>query len=540
MNTQLPKYRKDLADFSIEYNPAKAFHIKNRPFILQVSLGEMNLEDAFWVELEPGYLRMRTSEFLDLVFSGDRRQQANVRALLDVKENPDLPDMYTALLEIFAEWRSGKCTLQFFANQGPEIKLTDRLNDHLSIMQSPKYRIDETPLLDLVVEQNLDVLDYLANAGYFENKQTMMDFMQANMLMYFLDKHEYKLPADPIAETDQNLLPIAKKLQSVKLIAPSDLEQTFAISAEGRQAIVRTIAETESYIDQYDVFKDVDLDADGGAPEFDTGRGRDLRVQIYEAEDLDPVRVVFLLRLYDSTFDEVLATWRDSIHSEQFFGEILSPIINAERVDEEMVELILEAGYNFNEEQFEAAREVESQEELLRRVKEEAMPSVLVADDAPPLEQTPSPVEVLSDEPKPREIGEEAVPQGTLSEAGLTQQGVKVVSGRHAADDPAPPDETLPRGEAPPPQPSAQETPQVAIWPEKSEAATLTEEGLSILHEGKFRVAVDYFTKAIARDRSYKQAWLSRAQAYDRLGRRASAAADRRQAATIDDGGSSG
>ena len=78
--------------------------------------------------------------------------------------------------------------------------------------QSPQRRIDETPLLDLVIEQKLDVLDYLADAGYFKDKQTMMDFMQANMLMYFLDKHEYKLPVDPIAASDQQLMSNASTL----------------------------------------------------------------------------------------------------------------------------------------------------------------------------------------------------------------------------------------------------------------------------------------------------------------------------------------
>ena len=227
MDTNPFKYRKELAGFSIEYNPPKAYYVKHRPFTLQVSLGEMNLEDAFWVELGPEYVESRLGDFLDHVFSGDRKQQAKFRSLIDVKENPDLPEMYTALLEIFSEWRSGKCSLHFFANQGPEIKLTDRLDDHLSLMQSPEHRIEETPLLDLVIEQKLDVLDYLASAGYFKGKQTMMDFMQANMLMYFLDKHEYKLSVRPIAETDQNLLPIAKKLQSAKLIAPSDLGGDF-------------------------------------------------------------------------------------------------------------------------------------------------------------------------------------------------------------------------------------------------------------------------------------------------------------------------
>ena len=365
------KYHKELADFSIEYNPSKAYYVKHRPFIFQVSLGEMKLEDAFWVELGPEYVDSRLSDFLDDIFSGDRKQQSKIRSLIDVRENPDLPDMYDALLEIFSEWRSGKCSLHFFANQGPEIKLTDRLDDHLSLMQSPMHGINESPLLDLVIDQELDVLDYLGNAGYFKAKKTTMEFMQANMLMYFLDKHEYKLSVKPIDETDQNLLPIAKKLQSAKLIAPSELDGTFAITETGRQAIGKSIAETDTYIDQYDVFKDVLYDADSGDLEFETGLGKDLRVQLYEYDGQDPVRVVFLLRLYDSTFDEALASWRESIHSEQFFGEILSPIVDAERVDEAMVESVLEAGYSYAEEQYDATRDVESQEDLLRRVKED-------------------------------------------------------------------------------------------------------------------------------------------------------------------------
>ena len=327
MDTTPSKYWKELADFSIEYNPSKAYYVKHRPFTLQVSLGEMDLEDAFWVELGPEYVDSRLGDFLDNVFSGHRKQQAKFRSLIDVKENPDLPDMYIALLEIFADWRSGKCSLYFFANQGPEIKLTDRLDDHLSLMQSPEHGIDETPLLDLVIDQKLDVLDYLADAGYLKRKQTTMEFMQANMLMYFFDKHEYKLSVKPIDEMD-------------------------------------------TYIDLYDVFKDVFFDPDGGGLEFETGLGRDLRVQLYEYDGQDPVSVVFLLRLYDSTFDEASATWRDSIQSEQFFGEILSPIVNAERVDEAMVETILEAGYSFAEEQSDVTAEAESQDDLLRRIKE--------------------------------------------------------------------------------------------------------------------------------------------------------------------------
>jgi len=68
---------------------------------------------------------------------------------------------------------------------------------------------------------------------------------------------------------------------------------------------------------------------------------------------------------------------------------------------------------------------------------------------------------------------------------------------------------------------------------EQSPAAGLTEQGRELLDQGKAREAVDLFTKAIAQDPVFKQAWESRAAAYDQLGRRASAAGDRRRATVI-------
>ena len=78
---------------------------------------------------------------------------------------------------------------------------------------------------------------------------------------------------------------------------------------------------------------------------------------------------VFLLRLYDGSFDKDLATWRESIHSDGFFGEVLSPITNGVRIDEDMIESVIEAGYNFAEVRLDTAAEIESQEELLRRIE---------------------------------------------------------------------------------------------------------------------------------------------------------------------------
>lgn len=64
-------------------------------------------------------------------------------------------------------------------------------------------------------------------------------------------------------------------------------------------------------------------------------------------------------------------------------------------------------------------------------------------------------------------------------------------------------------------------------------AANLTERGIALFRQGRFQEAVDQFTKAIALDPKYKQAWEQRAEAYGRLGRAERQAADRRQLETI-------
>ena len=64
-------------------------------------------------------------------------------------------------------------------------------------------------------------------------------------------------------------------------------------------------------------------------------------------------------------------------------------------------------------------------------------------------------------------------------------------------------------------------------------AAAMTERGLTLFNQGRVREAVDQFTKAIALDPRYREAWSSRAKAYTDLGLSDKAAADRRQLEAI-------
>lgn len=86
-----------------------------------------------------------------------------------------------------------------------------------------------------------------------------------------------------------------------------------------------------------------------------------------------------------------------------------------------------------------------------------------------------------------------------------------------------------------PAQPAQTETAPAAPAPPRRipTAANLTERGIALFRQGRFQEAVDQFTKAIALDPKYKQAWEQRAEAYGRLGRAERQAADRRQLETI-------
>ena len=64
-------------------------------------------------------------------------------------------------------------------------------------------------------------------------------------------------------------------------------------------------------------------------------------------------------------------------------------------------------------------------------------------------------------------------------------------------------------------------------------ASAMTEAGLTLFNQGRVREAVDQFTKAIALDPRYRDAWANRAKAYSELGLSDKAAADQAQLEAI-------
>ena len=105
-----------------------------------------------------------------------------------------------------------------------------------------------------------------------------------------------------------------------------------------------------------------------------------------------------------------------------------------------------------------------------------------------------------------------------------------------AVADPAIQKPTEDHPQEPPPEATPEATPPPPFTPPKKPvnlvlptAASMTERGVRLFNQGRIQESIDQFTKAIALDANYTQAWAKRAEAYARLGRGNEAAEDQRK-----------
>ena len=347
----------------------KSSEYQDSPLRLLAHLRGMKPEDALEVVLPAAYACLRIGELLEAVFPEDEDGRSHLNEMFDLRENPDLPEIYGALLEVLSRWRLGDYCLKISLADDTVVALSDPAVDLLRAPEPQGPGQPSYPVLNLKMEREFPTLDHAVQEGYWENNATLMGWLQSLTLLYFLDKHEFKLSPDPSKETDRRLLTLAEDLVEERIILPSVEAGCFRITENGRRFLGSQIAETESYIDRYDLFKDVAYDEEGDMVEFGSGRGDDLRVQIYINEGLDPFRTVFLLRLYDGSLDEFTGTWQARIYDESFYNEILEPVMDHHRVDDDLIGQTIESGFAHLEEEKEEQRENRSNQKILEKVR---------------------------------------------------------------------------------------------------------------------------------------------------------------------------
>ena len=384
------------------------------PFTLQAYLAGMAPDDLIRLELPPECRNLSVSQLLDRAFPESPEERREIAAQFDpgtsnYRANPDLPEIYNVFLAACEEWRDWRCALRATSADGADVDLSapvsslvtagpgdsapsaeeSSVHPESTLAVHPEPVEGRTDCLFLRLEQQYRALEYAVRHGFWPDRWALLDWMRSLTALYFLDKHEFTLHPGSLSEPAFALRDALASLLSQGLIAATPSENTplpggedqgegvpsgaapYAITPLGRRFIAGLLTETESLIDQYDHYKDTVVDLDGETAEFNTGRGADLRVEAFLAEGLNPVRAVFLLRLYDGTFDHRLRDWQDAIEGEEFYEGILEPVVNRDRATPEAMELVIESGLSWLEERQDRARREQAEREILRRAEGE-------------------------------------------------------------------------------------------------------------------------------------------------------------------------
>ena len=311
---------------------------------LELRLDGLPHDDALLLEVSPELTDLTVGDMLVEVFRG---HEFLPFADAELRDNPDLPDLFGQFADLFERWAEGVATLRLHRLDGGEIDPGAPARDVLAERRS-----------SLVVRQTFEVLDWFAAHG--GERDELVGWLRRSTLLYAIDKHDLSVKEEP----DSPLLAIALELRTEGVLQTNEAGR-FGITGSGRAILGAVLGETEAYIDQYDIFCDILYDLETRSVRFGTGHGEDLRVEVYESEGIDPIRAVFLLRLYDGSLDGHPADWTEKIVSEDVLDWMLSPVLDRSLLSENDLEWIIEAGFAENEERAEEARRNEARRRAL-------------------------------------------------------------------------------------------------------------------------------------------------------------------------------
>ena len=340
---------------------------------VSVWTNRLPMDTALQVNLPGEARRLTLRRLLDLLFPPEADGQAEVVARLDRRGNPDLPACYAELLTLTEQWRAGLCRLSLTSGRGwgRPAHLDDPVSAHL---RPPPLCLRvgawDDAELTLTIFPAYRPVDWAVTQGYAANRDQILDWMQSCALLYFVDKHGCAVPRPSDLSRSDPCRSVVSGLYRRRCLRPGGDGAGSEVAPAGRELIGALLAETETLIDSFDLFKDARWNEDAQEAEFDSGRGADLRVEAMIAEGLDPVRAVFLLRLYDGALDPYVDQWKQLVGDPACFDRLLEPVVNRSLPPppDAVLAAIMEDGFALLEARDEAATGSLAQAEIWRRL----------------------------------------------------------------------------------------------------------------------------------------------------------------------------
>ncbi len=338
----MQRFDKDVESVMLDYMPSDIHDYDGTDFDLRITFGDDPLDDAFWVTMPGAAETLTLGQMIELHLLGrSREERAAIMERLDTDANPDLPEMYLAIRRAFDDQTKGEAVLRFHINKGPsDIKLEEPVSRHFSRAYSRRFDFDYR-LIDLV----LDVQE-IAGASIPPEKQAELKRgLRLLLLLYLMDRYRQDFVFEGRAFDTVGVEQVADwaVMQgyldlSAKQVG-RDYKGVYARTEAGTKLVRGVVRETDELIRKYDHFADVTLDDE--PPLFRTGRGDDLRLWVYQAEGLEPLRGAFLMNLENGYYDK---DWQRVFQDDAWFRELLTIAGAPCPVPAQKLERIIRAG----------------------------------------------------------------------------------------------------------------------------------------------------------------------------------------------------
>jgi hypothetical protein len=338
----MPGYTKDVEGVMLDYMPSDIRDYDGTDFDLRVTLGDDPLDDAFWATAPGTAETLTLRQLIDTYLLGSSKEdRERIRESLDTDANPDLPELWLAVRRAFDDVAKGKATMRLHLNKGPlDVKLDEPAYRHFSRAYSQEHEFDYR-LIDLVLE----VTDIPGITLPPEQRAVMLRGFRALLLLYFMDRFKKDFTFEGHAFDEVGVEQVADWMVTEGWLdlSAKDIGNTYkgvyVRKEEGNRILREAVRETDRLITTYDQFSDVTVDEE--PPRFRTGRGDDLRVHVYAAEGIDPLRAAFLMNLENGYYD---ANWQAVFKDEAWFNELLAVAGAAPPVSPQKLERIIRAG----------------------------------------------------------------------------------------------------------------------------------------------------------------------------------------------------
>ena len=315
----MPKYQLTLTGISDDYRASDLEDYRDENTLIRVTLSGMHPDDSFYIEVPAEFASGSINELLEYVFPRKHDQQKERLRTLDVVQYPDLPNIYTYIVDLLESEENGEIVLDWSVNFGPaHVDPSTLVQEHCSLTYEEDSDASCKTLHLVLDEYEKPFGDYGDPKALLDDKKEFLGLY----LHYIIINHNIDtIPSSALRGNIKAALDYCLNQNLILLAESENSDLSISVTDQGIKKITELEEECQYYIDNYNIFARVYVEE--GFIDFESREGIDLRMAAMRYDGLNPYRANMVINLFTGVYDDHADTWQNEIQSEKFFARYL-------------------------------------------------------------------------------------------------------------------------------------------------------------------------------------------------------------------------